>query len=90
MAEMNISAPSGLVHITHVDTEMNWKRSDSQSDFSGSQSMWKLDNKLGEGAYGSVYKGTHIETGFEVAISRPSKCPTSVTASCAKWTFCAS
>lgn len=62
-----IGAPSAVVHLTHVDANMNWKR----THFSGAQDekqMWKLEQKVGEGAHGCVYQGVHIETGSMVAI----------------------
>lgn len=63
--EISISPPTNLVHLSHVDTQMNWKRSDNSTT---DATMWRLEDKLGEGAYGSVYRGAHIESGFEVAI----------------------
>ena len=65
-ADMTIGAPTGLVHRTHVDAEMNWKAAGANADQHAA--MWHLDKKLGEGAHGAVYRGVHKETGFEAAI----------------------
>ncbi|KYQ92240.1 putative protein serine/threonine kinase [Tieghemostelium lacteum] len=53
-----ISTPYNVVHKMHVDFDLKWT---GHNDF-------KLDEKLGDGAYGSVYKGTHKDLGFTLAI----------------------
>eukprot|EP01088_Endostelium_zonatum_P006173 TRINITY_DN1827_c0_g3_i1.p1 TRINITY_DN1827_c0_g3~~TRINITY_DN1827_c0_g3_i1.p1 ORF type:complete len:523 (-),score=140.20 TRINITY_DN1827_c0_g3_i1:19-1551(-) len=56
-----ISRPlADAVHKVHVDTEYNW----------GDQgaSLFDLGELLGEGAYGSVFQGTHKESGAVIAI----------------------
>eukprot|EP01104_Vermistella_antarctica_P011315 TRINITY_DN314_c7_g1_i1.p1 TRINITY_DN314_c7_g1~~TRINITY_DN314_c7_g1_i1.p1 ORF type:complete len:817 (+),score=277.80 TRINITY_DN314_c7_g1_i1:241-2451(+) len=56
-----ISAPSNFVQKVHVDDDYNWSGEDPSKTF-------EVTDKLGEGAYGAVYKGIHRETGFVVAI----------------------
>ncbi|EGC36669.1 hypothetical protein DICPUDRAFT_150846 [Dictyostelium purpureum] len=53
-----ISIPYNVIHKMHVDFDLKWT---GHNDF-------KLDEKLGDGAYGSVYKGTHKDLGFTLAI----------------------
>ncbi|KAM9980876.1 hypothetical protein ACTFIY_003171 [Dictyostelium cf. discoideum] len=53
-----ISVPYNVIHKMHVDFDLKWT---GHNDF-------KLDEKLGDGAYGSVYKGTHKDLGFTLAI----------------------
>mmetsp|Transcript_10428 Transcript_10428/g.26229 ORF Transcript_10428/g.26229 Transcript_10428/m.26229 type:complete len:894 (-) Transcript_10428:37-2718(-) len=64
--EFVISRPSGFGHKTHVDSEYVWSTGDGDDD--DPSKAFRLDCKLGEGAYGSVYKGIHKETDFVVAI----------------------
>ncbi|EFA85850.1 putative protein serine/threonine kinase [Heterostelium album PN500] len=56
--DTEISAPYSVVHKMHVDFDLKWT---GHNDF-------VLDEKLGDGAYGSVYKGTHKDLGFTLAI----------------------
>eukprot|EP00007_Cunea_sp_BSH-02190019_P007403 CAMPEP_0174230264 /NCGR_PEP_ID=MMETSP0417-20130205/1057_1 /TAXON_ID=242541 /ORGANISM="Mayorella sp, Strain BSH-02190019" /LENGTH=751 /DNA_ID=CAMNT_0015307915 /DNA_START=114 /DNA_END=2366 /DNA_ORIENTATION=- len=63
-AEPVIGAPQGLQHITHVDREWTWTSQSGQSV--GDQFV--RDKELGRGAYGSVYKCHHQQSGFELAI----------------------
>ncbi|KAF2072206.1 hypothetical protein CYY_006472 [Polysphondylium violaceum] len=58
MEMFEISTPYNVIHKMHVDFDLKWT---GHTDF-------KLDEKLGDGAYGSVYKGTHKDMGFTLAI----------------------
>eukprot|EP01133_Synstelium_polycarpum_P010587 gene10587-12319_t len=56
--DTEISAPYSVVHKMHVDFDLKWT---GHNDF-------VLNEKLGDGAYGSVFKGTHKDLGFTLAI----------------------
>ncbi|KAL6075980.1 hypothetical protein QOT17_003286 [Balamuthia mandrillaris] len=54
-----IGLPYQVQHTIHVDQDFNW---------TGGESVFQIEEKLGEGAYGAVYKGRQKETGFILAI----------------------
>eukprot|EP01104_Vermistella_antarctica_P003453 TRINITY_DN1365_c0_g2_i1.p1 TRINITY_DN1365_c0_g2~~TRINITY_DN1365_c0_g2_i1.p1 ORF type:complete len:583 (-),score=167.45 TRINITY_DN1365_c0_g2_i1:173-1783(-) len=56
-----ITGPTNMVHKTHVDTDLNWSGQDAGAAF-------ELQTKLGEGAYGVVWKALHRDTEMTVAI----------------------
>lgn len=59
-----VGLPFNVVHTQHVDFNYNWTMMDSSSPYE----VFKFEGKIGEGAYGRVYRAKHIETGFELAI----------------------
>jgi len=58
---VSISGPQNFRQTLHVDTEMKWKEDDPAESF-------QIVRKLGEGAYGSVYKAIHKTSSIELAI----------------------
>lgn len=57
-----ISGPTGpMVHKIHVDLNWKWEGEDPAKVF-------KLERRLGEGAYGVVHKAVHADTNFPLAI----------------------
>jgi len=65
-----ISGPTAPAqHVVHVDSNYNWS-----SGLNGEEGHTQFDagEKLGQGAYGSVFKGTHIASGAILAIKQ---CP---------------
>ena len=62
--EMVISAPVNMVHKTHVDENFTWT-----SEIGGNVAdQFEKSTKLGEGAYGAVFKAIHKESGFVLAL----------------------
>jgi serine/threonine protein kinase len=60
--DMEISGPHGPAqHKLHVSTDWVWSGTEAAGAF-------RLLDKLGEGAYGSVYKAIHKDSGFVLAI----------------------
>ncbi|KAI8585657.1 kinase-like domain-containing protein [Geranomyces variabilis] len=59
-----ISAPSNFVKKVHVDAEFNWTGEGDPKE------LFTLQEKLGEGAFGSVYKAVLKQTGFVMAIKQ--------------------
>jgi len=65
-----ISGPTAPAqHVVHVDSNYNWT-----AGLNGEEAHTQFDpsEKLGQGAYGSVFKGTHIASGAILAIKQ---CP---------------
>eukprot|EP01102_Stenamoeba_stenopodia_P021944 TRINITY_DN8973_c0_g1_i2.p1 TRINITY_DN8973_c0_g1~~TRINITY_DN8973_c0_g1_i2.p1 ORF type:complete len:622 (-),score=153.34 TRINITY_DN8973_c0_g1_i2:74-1939(-) len=58
---VNLSTPFNFAHKVHVDEDYNWSLANPLEVFD-------LEQKLGEGSYGSVYKALHKETGWISAI----------------------
>ena len=57
-----ISGPTGpMVHKIHVDLNWQWEGDDPARVF-------RLDRRIGEGAYGVVHKAVQSETNFPLAI----------------------
>ncbi|KAJ5068579.1 sterile20-like kinase isoform b-related [Anaeramoeba ignava] len=56
-----ISKPYNFQHVQHVDFDYKWSGEDPESIFT-------LEDVLGEGSYGKVYKAKHIASNFELAI----------------------
>ncbi|KAJ3159798.1 hypothetical protein HDU86_001450 [Geranomyces michiganensis] len=59
-----ISAPSNFVKKMHVDAEFNWTGEGDPKE------LFTLQEKLGEGAFGSVYKAVFKQSGFVMAIKQ--------------------
>eukprot|EP01099_Mayorella_cantabrigiensis_P003823 TRINITY_DN2873_c0_g1_i1.p1 TRINITY_DN2873_c0_g1~~TRINITY_DN2873_c0_g1_i1.p1 ORF type:complete len:568 (-),score=161.06 TRINITY_DN2873_c0_g1_i1:970-2673(-) len=57
-----IGLPFNFQHQVHVDFNFNWSGSEEVEKF------FVLEEKLGQGAYGAVYRGKHRESGFILAI----------------------
>lgn len=63
--EFEISSPQGeMQHKTHVDIEYNWTGEQDP------ESAFELVEKVGEGAFGAVFRAIHIETQFTIAIKK--------------------
>ncbi|KAL6077453.1 Serine/threonine-protein kinase svkA [Balamuthia mandrillaris] len=58
--ELVISSPTNFEQRSHVDSNFEWSGEDPNSAFT-------LHNKLGEGAYGIVYRAEYKNTGFILA-----------------------
>ncbi|KAN0026131.1 hypothetical protein ACTFIV_007113 [Dictyostelium citrinum] len=58
--EIDISQPNSLVHKVHVDLDLNWS--------SGGESSFEIQEKLGEGSFGSVYRAVHKSSNTSIAI----------------------
>eukprot|EP00002_Diphylleia_rotans_P037265 TRINITY_DN8308_c0_g1_i3.p1 TRINITY_DN8308_c0_g1~~TRINITY_DN8308_c0_g1_i3.p1 ORF type:complete len:251 (+),score=56.02 TRINITY_DN8308_c0_g1_i3:50-802(+) len=58
---VEIGAPYNVVHQSHVDFEYKWTLQDPHRTF-------ELQDLLGSGTFGSVYKAKHRESGFILAI----------------------
>jgi serine/threonine protein kinase len=56
-----IGRPFNVVHKYHVNFEFEWQGDNPNKIF-------QIVEKLGQGSFGAVYKGVHIESGFELAI----------------------
>lgn len=56
----SIGTPFNVVHKGHVDLNFSWSGKPEE--------VFSLEEKLGQGAFGTVYRGLHRESGFEVAI----------------------
>ncbi|EGC30459.1 hypothetical protein DICPUDRAFT_90051 [Dictyostelium purpureum] len=56
--EIDISKPKECQHRVHVDVDFNW---------SGPHSF-NVEEKLGEGSFGSVFRATHKDSGIPLAI----------------------
>ncbi|KAL6051330.1 germinal center kinase 1 isoform X1 [Balamuthia mandrillaris] len=68
-ATFEISGPTApAVHKVHVDQSYNWTGADGEEGYT----QFDQGEELGKGAYGSVYKGTHIASGAVLAIK---SCP---------------
>jgi Protein kinase domain len=61
---LRISSPRNFVRGLHIDQELHWM---GEGDADAAD-MFELVEKLGEGAFGSVYRGVHRKSGMEVAI----------------------
>lgn len=61
---LNISGPVNFERKVHVDCDFNWS-SDGASD---PNTVFEMGDKLGEGAFGCVYRAKFRVTGFPVAI----------------------
>jgi len=61
-ADINISLPSQVKKLVHVSTDWEWSGAEDPAD------IFTLEKKVGEGAYGSVYRSIHKASGFLVAI----------------------
>jgi len=59
---MAIGAPEGFKHAVHVDQEFNWSGEMSPA------TQFEQKEKLGEGAYGKVYKYQQRDSDFTIAI----------------------
>lgn len=60
-AGVSVSRPYNVQHNNHVDVNFEWSGQDLEKTFI-------LAEKLGEGAFGEVYRGVHRTAGFELAI----------------------
>jgi len=56
-----VGFPSDVQHNTHVDLNLDWQNVDVVSTFT-------LYEEIGEGSFGTVYRGKHNPTGYEIAI----------------------
>eukprot|EP01104_Vermistella_antarctica_P017391 TRINITY_DN615_c0_g3_i1.p1 TRINITY_DN615_c0_g3~~TRINITY_DN615_c0_g3_i1.p1 ORF type:complete len:1066 (+),score=245.92 TRINITY_DN615_c0_g3_i1:384-3581(+) len=59
---LEISGPTQMVHRIHVDHEFQW------SGIEKAEEAFEVLNRLGDGAFGSVFRAQHKETTFECAI----------------------
>eukprot|EP01104_Vermistella_antarctica_P014929 TRINITY_DN479_c0_g1_i1.p1 TRINITY_DN479_c0_g1~~TRINITY_DN479_c0_g1_i1.p1 ORF type:complete len:526 (-),score=156.67 TRINITY_DN479_c0_g1_i1:267-1787(-) len=67
--EPNITGPTDVVHKVHVDFDYNWTGEDPSASFT-------ILKKLGQGAYGAVYKAVHADTNFVMAVKTIQGCGT--------------
>ncbi|KAM9957549.1 hypothetical protein ACTFIR_009656 [Dictyostelium discoideum] len=58
--EIDISQPNSLVHKVHVDLDLNWS--------SGGEASFEIQEKLGEGSFGSVYRAIHKSSNTSIAV----------------------
>lgn len=58
---VSVSSPFGLAHKIHVDLDYNWSGEDPETSF-------QIQEKIGEGSYGSVFFAIHLATGAPFAI----------------------
>jgi len=61
---LEIGGPINVRHVTHIDHDWTWT-SETDEDLA---SQFDLEDQLGEGAYGVVWKGKHRPTKMELAI----------------------
>lgn len=59
--KLEITGPVNVVHKLHVDKELNWTGSESAKSV-------EILEKLGEGAYGAVFRALHLPTNFVLAV----------------------
>ena len=64
--DSNVGNPYNVVHKVHVNFNYEWSGQNPEQVF-------RIDEKLGQGAYGAVYKGIHRETQFILAIKEISE-----------------
>lgn len=60
-----VSTPSSVVHVTHVNQDMDWSSSISSETL---EQEFEFGRMLGYGAFGQVYKATHKASGHILAI----------------------
>jgi hypothetical protein len=58
---ISVSRPYNVQHMSHVDVNYEWSGQNLQD-------MFELREKLGEGAFGEVYRAVHKVAGFELAV----------------------
>lgn len=59
--DVKITGPTDVVRRVHVDQNFNWTGEDPETTF-------KVTRRLGDGAYGSVYKAIHKDSQFVIAL----------------------
>ncbi|EGG19318.1 STE20 family protein kinase [Cavenderia fasciculata] len=57
--QLDISSPSDYTHKLHVDQQWNWKTNTTS---------FAMEDIVGEGSFGVVYKAVHKDSGFTLAI----------------------
>jgi len=57
---IDISHPIDTTHTLHVDSNLNWGEKGSQA--------FEIEEKLGEGSFGVVYRARHKDSGYPLAI----------------------
>ncbi|KAL6074226.1 Serine/threonine-protein kinase pakG [Balamuthia mandrillaris] len=60
-----IGLPYNLVHEVHVNTNFQWDGKGKDAE-----TLFVLEEKLGQGAFGSVYLGRHVGSSFALAIKQ--------------------
>lgn len=60
-----VSTPSSVVHLTHVNQDMDWS---SSIDSETLEQEFEFGRMLGYGAFGQVYKASHKASGHVLAI----------------------
>eukprot|EP01133_Synstelium_polycarpum_P016180 gene16180-19258_t len=58
--DVDISAPTDMTHRLHVDSEMNWG--------SSAPDAFRIEEILGAGSFGTVFKAVHKDSGYALAI----------------------